>query len=226
MKIKNFEKAYGEKTVLKIDEFTFVPNKIYVIIGTNGCGKSTFLRLMSKTLKSDSGIKPEIDYDGKRVVFMPQKNHAFKMSVEKNILIAADKGQKKDQDADELMKAMKIDHLRKQSASRLSGGETARMALCRVLASKADILLLDEPTAAMDIESTLLSEKLICDYKEKNKATIIAVTHSVGQAKRIADEVIFMKDGRIVESGPADKVLFAPTQDSTREFLDFFSSEI
>ncbi len=226
MKILNLEKTYGEKTVLKIDEFTFAPNKIYAIIGTNGCGKSTFLKIISGTIKSDAGRKAIVDYEGEKMVFMPQKNHAFMMSVEKNILVASGKDRKKIEMAQSLMKSMKIDHLRKQPASKLSGGETARMALCRTLMSGATIVLLDEPTAAMDIESTLLSEKLISDYRDKNGATVVMVTHSVGQAKRIADEVIFMKDGTIIESGSADKVLYSPDNEETKKFLEFFSSEI
>ena len=226
MKIFNLEKTYGEKTVLKINEFTFSPNKIYAIIGTNGCGKSTFLKIISGTIKSDSGRKAIVDYEGEKMVFMPQKNHAFMMSVEKNILVASGKDRKKIEMAQSLMKSMKIDHLRKHPASKLSGGETARMAICRTLMSGATIVLLDEPTAAMDIESTLLSEKLISDYRDKNGATVVMVTHSIGQAKRIADEVIFMKDGAIIESGSADKVLYSPDNEETKKFLEFFSSEI
>ena len=157
---------------------------------------------------------------------MPQKNHAFRMSLEKNILIAADKEYKKDNFSQQLMERMKIDTLKKQSASKLSGGETAKMALCRTLMTGADLLLLDEPTAAMDIESTLLSEELILDYKNKRPATVIVVTHSVSQARRISDEVIFMKDGRIVEHGSASRVLNTPSHSETRDFLEFFSSEI
>ena len=226
MKIFNLEKTYGEKTVLKINEFTFSPNKRYAISGTNGCGKSTFLKIISGTIKSDSGRKAIVDYEGEKMVFMPQKNHAFMMSVEKNILVASGKDRKKIEMAQSLMKSMKIDHLRKQPASKLSGGETARMAICRTLMSGATIVLLDEPTAAMDIESTLLSEKLISDYRDKNGATVVMVTHSIGQAKRIADEVIFMKDGAIIESGSADKVLYSPDNEETKKFLEFFSSEI
>ena len=150
---------------------------------------------------------------------MPQKNHAFRMSLKKNILIAADKEYKKDNFSQQLMERMKIDTLKKQSASKLSGGETAKM-------TGADLLLLDEPTAAMDIESTLLSEELILDYKNKRPATVIVVTHSVSQARRISDEVIFMKDGRIVEHGSASRVLNTPSHSETRDFLEFFSSEI
>lgn len=226
MKISNFEKRYGEKTVLKIDEFNFIPNKIYAIIGTNGCGKSTLLKMIAGIVKSDAGRKTNVDCGGKKIVFMPQKNHAFKMSVEKNILVSTGKNREKLELLHRLMEIMKIDHLKNQSASKLSGGETARMVLCRTLMTGADIVLLDEPTAAMDIESTILSEKLICNYKKEHEATIVMVTHSVGQARRIADEVIFMKDGRIAEFGSADKVLVSPDDPETKRFLEFFSSEI
>ena len=224
MIVKNLKKTYGEKTVLNINEFSFEPGKIYAIIGANGSGKSTFLKIIAGTLKPSE--KPEITLDGKTLAYMPQKNYAFKTTVLKNVMLSAKNKTEDITTAKEYLSEMKIDHLKNQNASKLSGGETARMCLCRIFLSNSDIILLDEPTAAMDIESTLLSEALIKKYIKKTNATIIMVTHSVNQAKRLSDEVIFMKDGQIIEYGKSNEILNLPSKPESKEFLEFFSSEI
>ena len=225
MKVKNLKKTYDGKNVLSVEEFDFIPGKIYAIVGANGSGKSTFLKLLSGDIKSD--IKSEsFEAIGQKLCYMPQKNYAFKMSTLKNILLTSSNIKADTPYALELMKDLKIDHLATQQASKLSGGETARMALCRIMLSNASIILLDEPTAAMDIESTVLSEELIRNYNRKNHATVIMVTHSINQAKRLSDELIFMKDGHIIEHGPTTCVLSSPVKEETKEFLDFFSAEI
>ncbi|MBR5015423.1 MAG: ATP-binding cassette domain-containing protein [Clostridia bacterium] len=223
MKITNMKKTYGTKVALDIDELEFEDGKIYAIVGANGSGKSTLIRAMAGTIKTDDGRKA--DFGGKTHCYMPQKNHAFKMSTEKNVLLGA-KGEDAKTSASTLMKELKIDSLAKAKAHRLSGGETAKMALCRTILSGAQVLLLDEPTAAMDVESTLLAEDIIRRYNKDNGATIILITHSLSQAKRLADEIIFMKDGKILEKGETGKILSNPEKAETKEFLEFFSSEI
>ncbi|MBR5991817.1 MAG: ABC transporter ATP-binding protein, partial [Clostridia bacterium] len=180
------KKTYGTKVALDIDELEFEDGKIYAIVGANGSGKSTLIRAMAGTIKTDDGRKA--DFGGKTHCYMPQKNHAFKMSTEKNVLLGA-KGEDAKGKASALMKELKIDSLAKAKAHRLSGGETAKMALCRTMLSGAQVLLLDEPTAAMDVESTLLAEDIIRRYNKDNGATIILITHSLSQAKRLADEI-------------------------------------
>lgn len=228
MKVSNLTKVYEKKTVLSVDEFEFTPGKIYAIVGANGSGKSTFLKVISGIIKSDTKgvtLKNLLGGDNK-FCYMPQKNYAFKTSTLKNVLLTSKNPKGDTPLAMELMKEMKIDHLAKQQASKLSGGETARMALCRLVMSGAGVVLLDEPTAAMDIESTLMSENLIRKYNTENNATVIMVTHSINQAKRLSHEVIFMKDGQIVEHGPTFDVLNSPKEPATKEFLEFFSAEI
>lgn len=227
MKVSSLNKSYNSKTVLDIDEFEFIPGKIYAIIGANGSGKSTFLKVLSGILKSDTkGVTLKSLLKSRELCYMPQKNYAFKTSTLKNILLTSKNPKADTHHAIELMDEMKISHLAKQQASKLSGGETARMALCRMVMSNASVVLLDEPTAAMDIESTLMSEALIRRYNKEKGATVIMVTHSVNQAKRIADQIIFMKDGHIIESGNTDEILTSPQKSETKEFLEFFSSEI
>ena len=151
---------------------------------------------------------------------MPQKSYAFALSVEKNILLGNADGVR----AKHLMERLQITHLAKKKANRLSGGETARMALARVLMKSYDILILDEPTAAMDIETTSFSEELIVEYCKETNCALILVTHSLQQAKRIADEVLFFYEGKLLETGKKEAVLYAPKQGETKRFLEFYGA--
>ena len=140
------------------------------------------------------------------------------MSTEKNILLNGSDPAR----AAELMKALGIDTLARQSAKKLSGGETARMALCRILMGRYDLLILDEPTAAMDMESTLAAEDLIRETCDRQGCAVLLITHSIQQARRVADRVIVFDQGRLVEEGPGNRVLGEPQQEQTRRFLEFY----
>ena len=96
------------------------------------------------------------------------------------------------------MEQLKIDHLARSKAKTLSGGETAKMALARIMMKDYKVLILDEPTAAMDRDSVLLAEKLILDYKEKTGCTVVLITHSYEQAKRLSDEILNIEYGKLV----------------------------
>ena len=107
-------------------------------------------------------------------------------------------------------------------ADKLSGGETARMALARLMMKSYDVVLLDEPTAAMDMETTILSEQLIADYVKRTDCALILVTHSLQQARRLAHEVLYFHKGKLLEQGDAAQVLSEPQKEETRKFLDFY----
>ena len=124
--------------------------------------------------------------------------------------------------AAELMDALQIRHLAHKRADRLSGGETARMALARLMMKRYDVVILDEPTAAMDMETTAAAEALLLRYTQQTGCALILVTHSLQQARRVADEVLFFHKGRLMEFGAKEQVLFSPTQPETRKFLEFY----
>lgn len=188
------KKTYKDKIALDIPEFTFRDGIRYALVGANGSGKSTLIKLIAGIIKSDGG---GISNDkSQKTVYMPQKPYAFNMSVKANLKIAA--GGK---DADALLEKLKISHLKRKNAARLSGGETQKMALARAALAGGDILLLDEPTSAMDMESAALAENLILE--EYAGKTVIFATHSITQAERLADEIIFLDAGQIIEILPA-----------------------
>jgi len=215
MKLSAFSKTYDRTAVLDFPGMELEPGKIYAVIGANGSGKSTFAKILAGILPGDQ--KGE-RFDGCTVGYMPQKNYAYRMSVKANILLNGTDAAR----ADALMDAIQIRHLAYQRADKLSGGETARMALARLMMKRYDLAVLDEPTAAMDMETTLLSERLILDYVRETGCALILVTHSLQQARRIADEVWYFHKGRLLESGPKGMILNNPAREETRTFLEFY----
>ena len=215
MRILPFSKTYEGRQVLDFPGMAVEPGKIYAVIGANGSGKSTFIRILAAVLPADKKGK---FLEGGTVGYMPQKNYAYRMSTRKNILLnGSDEAR-----AEALMDAIQIRHLENKRADKLSGGETARMALARLMMKRYDMVLLDEPTAAMDMETTLLSEKLIADYVRETGCALILVTHSLQQARRIAHEVWYFHRGKLLEAGPKEQVLQEPQMAETRQFLEFY----
>jgi len=215
MNILPFSKTYEGRCVLDFPGMELQPGKIYAVIGANGSGKSTFAKILAGVLKADSRGS---FLDAPSVGYMPQKNYAFRMTTKANILLNG----KDISRAEKLMDAIGLRELENKRADRLSGGETARMALVRLMMKRYDAVLLDEPTAAMDMETTLLSEKLIAQYVRETGCALILVTHSLQQARRIADEVLYFHKGKLLESGAKEKVLYAPQAAETRQFLEFY----
>jgi ABC-type multidrug transport system ATPase subunit len=215
MRVRPFSKTYEGRTVLDFPGMELQPGKIYAIIGANGSGKSTFAKVLSGILPADHKGKY---LDGGTIGYMPQKNYAFRMTTRANILLNG----REEARAERLMDAIQIRHLENKRADKLSGGETARMALVRLMMKHYDLVLLDEPTAAMDMETTLLSEKLIVEYVRETGCALILVTHSLQQARRIADEVWYFHKGNLQESGPKERVLFEPAMAETKQFLEFY----
>ena len=216
MILRDLRKSYNGRCVLELDDLSLEKGKIYAVIGANGSGKSTLAKLAAGMLEPDGGRTEKADFS---IGYMPQRSFAFRMSLRKNMLINGDDAQR----AQELLGALKLGHLSEAKAKRLSGGETARMALARLLMRDYELLVLDEPSSAMDIESTLLAEKLIRDYQDRTGCAVLIVTHAINQAERIADEVLFLSEGRLIERGSPEKLIKQPENETTRRFIEFYS---
>lgn len=215
MKILPFSKTYQGVSVLDFPGMNLTPGKIIAVIGANGSGKSTFAKILAGVLPADRKGKY---LETGTVGYMPQKNYAFRMSTKANLLLNGTDGSR----AEKLMEELQLRHLENKRADRLSGGETARMALARLMMRSYDVVILDEPTAAMDMETTLLSEKKIASYVRETGCALILVTHSLQQARRLADEVLYFHKGNLLESGPVEKLLYGPEREETRQFLEFY----
>ncbi len=217
MKMCGITKHYGKRMVLDMPGFSFEQGKIYAVVGSNGSGKTTLARILAGTEKADNGIRP-FEQGMNSCGYLPQHPYTFRMSTQANIRLSGDDEQR----ADELMKTLGIDTLKKEKAHHLSGGEQARMAMARIMMKDYDLLILDEPTASMDMEATMLAEQLIREYCHRTNACIIMITHSLAQAGRLADRVIFLKKGELIEEGAAEEVLDHPQKQETRKFVEFY----
>ena len=215
MKTDSFEKSYEGRQVLVCPDLDLRPGVVTALIGANGSGKSTLAKVLVGLEQPDdrNWRRPE-----GRIGYLPQKSFAFRLTTEGNVLLGGSDRNR----ARELMAALGLEELRSHRAKRLSGGETAKMALARVLMGSYDLVILDEPTAAMDMESTLAAEELMVDYAQKRQAAVLLITHNLQQARRVAEEAIFLSRGSLVEQGPAATVLEHPTQEETRRFLEFY----
>ena len=218
MKTVALTKTYSGRTDLELPALALASGRICAVIGANGSGKSTMARVMSGVVSTDKGGRV---FNGNiQVGYMPQHSYAFRMSVLKNVCLTGGTKTR----ARELLGRLGIGHLAKRGAGTLSGGETARMALARLMMRPYDLVILDEPTASMDIESTLLAEQLMKDYVRETDCAMLLVTHSLQQARRIADDAIFLHNGRLIESGPAETILYAPEKEETRRFQEFYGA--
>ena len=215
MKISAFSKSYGSRVVLRFPDLELPDGCITAVIGPNGSGKSTLARVLAGLEHSDQKCPPLVPL---LVGYMPQKSYAFRMNVARNLALNGSDSERRKT----LLRTLQIDTLAGQSAKRLSGGETARMALARLLMRDYELLILDEPTAAMDVESTLTAETLLSDYCRDTGAGILLVTHSLQQARRIAQHVLFLHQGELREQGDASRLLSAPETEELRRFLEFY----
>lgn len=215
MKPAAFRKSFDGKTVLDCPALELAEGRITAVIGANGSGKSTLARVLAGIEPPDGGGSP---LPGCRAGYLPQSCYAFRMGTLQNILLNGGDASR----AHSLMNALHLDALAGQPARALSGGERAKMALARLLMAKYALLLLDEPCAAMDMESTLAAEQLISDYRRETGCAVLLITHSISQAERIADDLMFLNDGRVAETGNAQRVLMAPGTEELRRFLAFF----
>ena len=215
MKFSALSKTYGTRKVLDLPCFEIPDGTITAVAGSNGSGKSCLAKILAGIEQSDQKAKifPDIS-----VGYMPQKSYAFRMSTLRNILL---NGNDKSRSG-HLMETLHLESLSRQSAKKLSGGETSKMALARLLMKPYGFLILDEPTAAMDMESTLAAEELIRTYCKETGCAVLLITHSIQQARRIAEHMIFLDKGRLVEQGETEQLLSSPSKEETRRFLEFY----
>ena len=245
IKTENICKSFGTVEVLKNVSLTVEPGEVIVIIGPSGAGKSTYLRSLNRLEKSTSG-KIWIDdrliedrVNGHNQVKIHQKERAaillemgmvfqrFNLFPHKtalqNVMLApmtvkgvpADKAREK---AVQLLEQVGLGDKLDAYPAKLSGGQQQRVAIARALAMEPKIMLFDEPTSALDPE--LVGDVLAVMKKlAEDGMTMLVVTHEMGFAREVADRVVFMYDGAILEEGPPQEIFTAPKHERTRQFL-------
>jgi ABC-type sulfate/molybdate transport systems ATPase subunit len=220
VKVKKF---YGARCALDVPALSIKPGERLALIGPNGSGKSTLLRLIAGVIRPEEGV---IRLDGisrGEIAYLPQKPYGFDLSVRKNVELALDGAEDAKERACAALELVGLSHLQKESGSRLSGGETQRMALARVIARPRKVLLLDEPTASADIRAIDQMERVLADYLERTGCALVFSSHAPAQAMRLSTRVAALDDGTISELGRTEQVLRDPKAESTRLFLRYWN---
>ncbi len=214
--LSHIRKDYGGKAVLEDCSAVFEGSGTYVLMGRNGCGKSTFLRICALLEKPDSGDiaffsgESRIPQDlllRRKITLALARTGVFNTTVFNNVAYglkirgASHKaiGQKVAQALD----FVGLAHKKHQRALTLSSGETQRLGIARALVIDPEILFLDEPTASVDEKNTEIIESIIRTLKIEGKSTVIMTTHDRAQAERLADRLLFMRHGRLAETPPS-----------------------
>lgn len=236
IKIENIYKSFGDNEVLKGIDLHIKSGEVVVIIGPSGSGKSTLLRCMNRLEKISSGriIADGYDLSGKdtKINFIrteigmvfQQFNLFPHKTVMDNICLGPVEVRKMDKKearktAYKLLEKVGLSEKADAYPGQLSGGQQQRIAIARSLALNPKALLFDEPTSALDPE--LVGDVLeVMKKLAKEGMTMVVVTHEMGFAREMADRVIFMDEGVIIEEAPPEKIFTSPENERTKSFLD------
>ena len=195
------------------------------ILGPNGSGKSTLLRVLHGLIDPTDGV---VTWNGSRTrpleqAMVFQRPVLLRRSAEANLRYALGLARINGGDADrrifDALKEVGLIEIARRSARVLSGGEQQRLALARAWALDPEVLFLDEPTASLDPAATRAVERVVADIHARG-TTIVMTTHNLAQAKRLADEVVFLHAGRIVERTPAESFFGAPRSTEAAAYLE------
>ncbi len=240
--VRKLNVFYGNQRALKNITIDIPDKKIIAIIGPSGCGKTTLLKSFNRLIDSVEGVrvtgkvfvdgenifdpKTEVTHIRKKMGLLAQSPYPLPMSIYDNVAygprIHGLKNKKKLSQIVEyyLKEASLWDEVKDRlhtSASKISVGQQQRLCLARGLAVEPEIILADEPTSALDPKSSQRIEQSF--LKLKDKYTTIIVTHILRQAKRLADYVIFLYCGELIEHGPAEDIFENPKEEMTREYI-------
>jgi len=234
VKLKNINKEY-DREVLRVDRLELNKGLIYGIIGPSGAGKSTLLRIINLLTPPSNGTyyfhgqpisnnSRELINLQRKMGLVFQKTLLFSDSVWNNVAYGLKARGYSREDTNErvgrLLDQVGLKDLAKRRADTLSGGEAQRVAIARSVAFDPELLLLDEPTANLDPYNIELIEEMIATLNRDKDITVVIVTHNVFQARRIADQVIFIDKGKIVEMGSAEKIFTNPENEKTRLYVE------
>jgi polar amino acid transport system ATP-binding protein len=233
--VHDLHKRFGDLEVLKGIDFRVAPGEVVCVIGPSGSGKSTLLRCVNRLEEPTSGriliegediTDPDADVDllRSRIGMVFQSFNLFPhLTVLRNLMLAQRRVRKRSKAearevAERVLERVGLSDKLEAYPAHLSGGQQQRVAIARSLAMDPDMMLFDEPTSALDPE--LVGEVLAVmrDLADEGM-TMMVVTHEMGFAREVADRVVFMDEGVVVEEGPPARVLVEPTQERTRRFL-------
>lgn len=238
LKVRNLKKNYGDIEALKGIDLEVKKGEVIVILGPSGCGKSTFLRCLNGLEEINEGeihlegygfLGKEVPFEKVRgtIGMVFQSYELFPhLNVINNILLGPVKGQNRKKDevenqADEFLNRVGLYNRKYAYPRELSGGQKQRIAIVRALCMNPEIMLFDEVTAALDPE--MVREVLLVLLElARNGMTMVVVTHELEFAKHVADKIVFMEEGKIVEVSSPEKFFSNPKMERSKSFLASF----
>jgi tungstate transport system ATP-binding protein len=215
----------GALTILDRISLTISPGAPTLLVGPNGSGKSTLIRLGMGLIEASDGRVSwggRTADDGTRRAMVFQRPVMLRRSAAENITYAlASRGLARAEQADrsaQLLERVGLASLGDRPARRLSGGEQQRLALARALAREPEVLFLDEPTASLDPASTKAVEDIV-HATAASGVKVVMATHDLGQARRLAGDIVFLVRGRVVEQAPAERFFTSPATSEAAAFV-------
>ena len=239
IQFEHVSKSYGKTPILKDLNFTIEDGQFVVLIGPSGCGKTTTMKMINRLLEPDSGsilidgknIRDQDKVDLRRHIgYVIQQIGLFpNMTVAQNIcvvpkLLKYDKA-KCDQIVRDLLKMVNMESYAEKYPSELSGGQQQRIGVLRALAASPPIVLMDEPFSALDPMTRETLQDEVKNIQQKLGKTIVFVSHDMGEALKLADVIIFMESGTVVQMASPEEMLEHPANDLVRNFLGKHSPE-
>ena len=243
LEVNDIKKQFDNEEILKGISFDMEVGQTLSIIGSSGSGKTTLLRCLNfleipdcGTISVNGDLLYFANYTKLKEADIRKNRHHFGMVFQQfnlfpqytaleNVILASklsanskDEIEEITENGKELLRKMGLEDRMDNYPHQLSGGQQQRVAIARALALKPDILCFDEPTSALDPELTGEVLKVIKELAEQ-KTTMIIVTHEIGFAREVSDEIIFMDDGVIAEQGPPSQVIDNPLNERTKQFL-------
>jgi tungstate transport system ATP-binding protein len=231
-RLRDLVKEYAGRRILEIDSLDILPGEIFAIVGPSGAGKSTLLRLLNFLEQPTSG---NVHFHGvefragsemplelrRKVTTVFQRPMLLNESVWGNVTYGlrlrgvADSSNQ----TNAVLEQVGLEHLAHQRARTISGGEAQRVALARAMILQPEVLLLDEPTANLDPYNVTLIEEIVRVLNREHGTALVLVTHNVFQAKRLADRVALMLEGRLVEISKVKDFFQSPQDARTAAFV-------
>jgi ABC-type multidrug transport system ATPase subunit len=221
--IHQAKKNIGKRMILDVHDLTFLDASFVLIIGPNGAGKTTLLQTISGI---DRTCRRDIDYDNQKQISLSQVNHMvqhsylFDLSVEENLKWGGRGLPDLQKRVDQLLERLDLLSMRNERCRNLSGGEAQKVAFARTILSKKPLIVLDEPTSAMDIAATKRCEEILLELNQTEGINFIMTTHNPSQALRLGSHILIMDQGQVVEQGSPKHFLEDKLKPITEAYLE------
>ncbi len=233
IRFEHVTKSYGKKTILNDLNFTIPDGQFVILIGPSGCGKTTTMKLINRLLEPDSGtisidgedirshdkvdLRRHIGYVIQQIGLFPNMTVAQNISVVPKLL-KYDKN-RCNEIVQEMLKMVHMEEYAEKYPSELSGGQQQRVGVLRALAASPPIVLMDEPFGALDPQTREVLQNEVKNLQQRLNKTIVFVTHDMDEALKLADIIIFMDGGELVQMASPEEMLENPASERVRDFL-------